>query len=146
MAIVTFEYYYNVYLGKEVSQTDFPAIEARSEDVIGAMTRWQATEDTIANLPPFTRTLVKKAICAQCDFFGVNGLDYIATGTNTGTGFTVGKVSVSGKSGSDLVRKGAMADYIAPMALAYLEQSGLMNPQVPTGPDMPLVWGVGPVC
>ena len=131
MAIVDFSYYYNVYLGKEANETDFPAMEARAEDIVGAMTRWQATEATIADLDPFQVTLVKKAICAQVDFFGVNGLDYIATGTSTGTGFTVGKVSVSGKSGSDLVRKGAMADYIAPMAMVYLEQSGLLNPAVP---------------
>lgn len=104
-------------------------MEARAEDVICSMTRWAVTADTIADLPPFQRTLVKKAICAQIDYFGLNGLDSVAG--STGTGFTVGKVSISGKSGSDLVRKGAMADYIAPMALAYLEQSGLMNPAVP---------------
>ena len=55
--------------------------------------------------------------------------------------FTVGKVSVSGKSGSDLVRKGAASDYISPMVLVYLEQSGLMNPTVPVAPAEPLgVW------
>ena len=139
MAIVDLTYYTTVYMGQEASDCDFPALEARAEDVIGAMTRWRVTADTIASLPPFQRTLVKKAICAQVDYFAVNGLESIAG--STGTGFTVGKVSISGKSGSDLVRKGAMADYIAPMALAYLEQSGLMNPQVETLPDMPLIAG-----
>ena len=57
----------------------------------------------------------------------------------TDRGFTVGKVSMSGKSGSDLVRKGAMVDSIAPMARMYLEQTGLMNPQVPTLPEMSIV-------
>jgi hypothetical protein len=144
MAIVDLAYYSTVYLGQEASDCDFPALEARAEDVIGAMTRWRATEDTIADLPPFQRTLVKKAVCAQVDYFAVNGLDVIAS-TSNGPGFTVGKVSVSGRSGSDLVRKGAMADYIAPMALAYLEQSGLMNPQVALAPDLPLVGG-WPLC
>ena len=88
MAIVDLAYYTTVYQGKEVSDCDFPAVEARAEDVIGAMTRWRATADTIANLPPFTRTLVKKAICAQCDDFEINGLDSIATDTSAGTGFT----------------------------------------------------------
>ena len=74
-------------------------------------------------------TLVKKAICAQVDFFAVNGLDSVAGGNDRG--FTVGKVSISGKSGSDLVRKGAMAGNISPMVIMYLEQSGLMNPAVP---------------
>ena len=143
MAIVDLAYFSTVYMGTEATDCDFPALEARAEDVVGAMTRWRATADTIASLPPFQRTLVKKAICAQVDFFAVNGLDSVAG--STGTGFTVGKVSISGKSGSDLVRKGAMADYIAPMALAYLEQSGLMAPQVATAPDMPLIAG-WPVC
>lgn len=142
MAIVDAAYYLTTYMGKEASEYDFPALEARAEDVIGAMTRWKATADTIASLLPFQITLVKKAICAQVDFFAVNGLDSVAGGNDRG--FTVGKVSVSGKSGSDLVRKGAMADNIAPMALMYLEQSGLMNPQVATAPDMPLVrWWPG---
>lgn len=73
---------------------------------------------------------MKKAVCAQIDFFAVNGLDCI-TGNTDGPGFTVGKVSVSGKSGSAIVRRGEMAEYVAPMAKAYLEQSGLMNPAVP---------------
>ena len=137
MAIVDAAYYLTVYMGKEASECDFQALEARAEDVIGAMTRWQATADTIATLPPFQVTLVKKAICAQVDFFAVNGLDSVAGGNDNG--FTVGKVSVSGKSGSDLVRKGAMAGNISPMALMYLEQSGLMAPQVATAPDMPMV-------
>lgn len=134
MAIVDFTYYSEVYLGRECSEEEFPALDARAEDIIGAMTRWKAAEDTIAGLSAFQRTLVKKAICAQVDYFAVNGVDVIATSRN-GPGFTVGKVSVSGKSGSDLVKMGAMADHIAPMALAYLEQSGLMAPQVATAPD-----------
>ena len=130
MAIVDLAYYSTVYLGQEATDCDFPALEARAEDVIGMMTRWEATADTIADLPPFQRTLVKKAVCAQIDFFAVNGLDSI-TGNTDGPGFTVGKVSVSGKSGSAIMRRGEMAEYVAPMAKAYLEQSGLMNPSVP---------------
>ena len=143
MAIVDLAYYATVYMGQEASDCEFPALEARAEDVICSMARWRVSADTIASLPPFVRTLVKKAICAQVDYFAVNGLDSVAG--STGTGFTVGKVSISGKSGSDLVRKGAMADHISPMALAYLEQSGLMNPQVATAPDMPMIAG-WPVC
>ena len=146
MAIVDWTYYTTVYLGQEASDCDFPYMEARAEDVIGAMTKWRVTADTIASLPPFQRTLVKKAICAQVDFFAVNGLDSVASGESGGTGFTVGKVSVtaSKRSGTSAT-SGAMADFIAPMALAYLEQSGLMAPQVPTAPDMPLIGG-WPLC
>ena len=137
MAIVDLAYYVTVYQGQEAGESDFAALEARAEDVIGAMTRWQVTADTIASLPPFQRTLVKKAICAQIDHFALNGLDSVAG--NDGRGFTVGKVSISGRSGSDIVKRGAMANNISPLAIMYLEQSGLMNPQVNTAPDMPMV-------
>jgi hypothetical protein len=134
MAIVDWTYYTEVYMGTEATETEFPAIEARAEDVVGAMTRWTVTADTIASLPAFTRTLVKKAICAQIDFLAVNGLDSVST--TSGVGFTVGKVSVNNKSGEELVHKGTFANSIAPLAQVYLEQTGLMNPQVNVIPDM----------
>lgn len=137
--IVDFEYYYNVYMGTEAAQASFPALCARAQDVIGAMTRWRATEETVNAMHPRLQTLVKKAICAQVDYFALNGLDSVAGSSDRG--FTVGKVSISGKSGSDLVRRGVMAEHISPMASMYLEQSGLMNPQVATGPDMPFIGG-----
>lgn len=138
MAIVDLAYYTTAYMGQEASECDFPALEARAEDVIGAMTRWTVTADTFATLSAVNQMLVKKAICAQTDFFAVNGLDAVASSSN-GPGFTVGKVSVSGRSGSDLARKGAMADYIAPMARMYLEQTGLLNPAVPVSISEPFL-------
>ena len=123
--IVDFTFYWNVYQGKEADETSFPALCARAEDVVGAMVRW----DDPAAFTPFQLTLYKKAVCAQVDFFAVNGLDSVAGGTDRG--FTVGKVSISGKSGSDLARKGSMADSLSNLVLMYLEQSGLLNPAVP---------------
>lgn len=133
MAIVDMAYYETVYRGEEASESEFPALEARAEDVIGAMTRWQVTACSFACLPPFQKALVKKAICAQIDYFAVNGLDSVTDSTDNG--FSVGKVHVNGRSG----RKGAMVDHISPMVRMYLEQSGLMNPQVVTAPDMPMI-------
>lgn len=139
MAIVDAAYYYTQYMGTDAPECEFPTLEARAEDVIGAMTRWRASADTIVSLPVQIQTLVRKAICSQIDFFAINGLDSMADGANGGRGWTVGKVSVSGRSGSELTCKGAMSDYIAPQAIMFLEQTGLMNPNVPVAPDMPLV-------
>ena len=129
--IVDFTYYSTVYMGQEADSTSFPALCARAEDVVGAMTRWQATEENFPNLNPFQQTLVKKAICAQVDFFAVNGLDSVVD--NNENGFTVGKVRIGGQSGffNTPRAKGAMASHISSMAVMYLEQSGLMNPAVP---------------
>lgn len=135
--IVDFEFYSTVYMGSEVDEASFPSLSAKAEDVVGAMAHWAVSEDNLSILHPKILTLYKKAVCAQIDFFGLNGLESAMGGTDRG--FTVGKVSMSGKSGSDLVRKGAMVDSIAPMARMYLEQTGLMNPQVPTLPEMSIV-------
>ena len=136
-AIVDYSYYSTVYMGQEADEASFPALCARADDIVGAMTRWQVTADNIGSFPALIQALYKKAICAQVDYFAVNGLDSIVA--VSGNGWTVGKVSVSGKSVVDTMRKGALSDNIAPAALMYLEQTGLMNPQVPTAPEPSLI-------
>ena len=126
-AVVNYDFYSSVYLGTEVDSTSFPALCARAEDIIGGLTHWAVNDTNIGNLPSLAQMHYKKAICAQVDMFGVNGLEILST--EAGRGFTVGKVSVNGKNN---ITTGKRADYIAPMALLYLEQSGLMNPQVQT--------------
>lgn len=139
MAIVDAAYYITQYMGQEATECEFPALAARAEDVIGAMTRWRVTADTIATLPAQVQTLYKKAICAQVDFFALNGMESAVGEGNSGRGWTVGKVSVSGKSGSEVSRAGALSGAVSPLALSYLEQTGLLNPSVPVAPDMPLI-------
>lgn len=127
-AVVDFTYYSTVYMGTEVTaetSASFPALCARASDIVGAMTRWVDP----ATLDAWTLNLYKKAICAQVDFFAVNGLEAVAGGDDLG--WTVGKVSVSGKSGSDLKAMGVMAENLSPMVQLYLEQTGLMYPGVP---------------
>lgn len=123
--VVDYTYYSTVYMGTEVDEASFPALCARAADVVGAMTRW-VDPDT---LDEWTQGLYKKAICAQVEFFAVNGLEATAGGDDTG--WTVGKVSISGKSGSNLKAMGVMAENLSPMVMLYLEQTGLLNPAVP---------------
>lgn len=122
-AAVDWQYYHEIYMGSEASEASFPALCARACDVVGALTRW-IDPDTLAE--PIL-TLYKKACCAQVDYFAVNGLDSTAGGN---TGYTVGKVSVSGQSAVE--GAGAMAAHISPLVMMYLEQSGLCGPQVQT--------------
>ena len=136
-AIVDFAYYSGTYKGTEADATSFPALCARASDIVGAMTRWQVTEDNFSTFPTLVQTLYKKAICAQVDFFAVNGLDSVTISAGVDNGFTVGKVSVHGKSGAGA--SGKMANNISPLAVLYLEQSGLLNPAVPVAPDMPMI-------
>ena len=127
MGVVDYEYYTNVYGGTDADQTSFPALCARASDIIGAVTHWVDAE-TIATLPALHQTLYKKAICAQVDFLSINGIDSV--NETASAGYTVGKVTVHGKASS--TTGGAMSESISPLAVTYLEQTGLMNPQVPT--------------
>lgn len=139
MGVVDYEFYSGVYMGKEADETSFPALCARASDVIGALTRW-ADESKILSLPARILTLYKKAICAQIDFFALNGVETI---NETGSGgFTVGKVTVHGKQNSGGSSGGRMADAVSPQAVLYLEQTGLMNPNVPTVGDIPFYGGL----
>jgi hypothetical protein len=135
-AFVDYDFYTAVYVGSEVDEASFPALCARAEDVVGAMTRWAVTADTIGSYPPLIQTLCKKAVCAQVDCFAVNGTE-TATGGSDG-GWTVGKVSVTGKASAG-TEAGRLAAAVSPLAISYLEQTGLMNPQVPTAHE-PAGW------
>lgn len=127
MGVVDWTFYNTVYGGTDATQQTFPALCARASDVIGAVTHW-VDDATILNLPQLHQTLYKKAVCAQVDFLSINGVDSLNE-TETG-GFTVGKVTVHGKTSSG--NSGKLSESISPLAIGYLEQTGLMNPQVPT--------------
>lgn len=126
--IVDFSFYTGEYMGTEADEASFPSLNAHASRIIGAMTHWQVSEETIDNFPSMIRTLYRLAICSQIDFLAINGVESISGGNDTG--FTVGKVRVDGKTGASA--GGAMSMSICPAAKAYLEQTGLMNPQVPT--------------
>lgn len=125
MGVVDFNFYANVYHG-EADQTAFPALCARAEDVVGALTHWV---DFSAIKAPMMQLLYKKAICAQIDYFALNGVESLNDAGNGG--FTVGKVTVHGKANAG-ESAGALSQNVSSMTKAYLEQTGLMNPQVGT--------------
>ena len=127
MGVVDFSFYSSVYGGTDATAQTFPALCARASDIIGSVTHW-VDGSVISTLPALFQTLYKKAVCAQIDFLAINGMDSLnesATG-----GFTVGKVTVHEKAANKC--GGVLSESISPLAIGYLEQTGLMNPQVPT--------------
>ena len=121
MAAVSYEFFKATYVGDQsVTETDFPRLEARAEDAVNALIRFRA-------VPAQFETLYQKAICAQIDYYSVYGIEAASAGLMENS-FTVGKVSVTGGGAS--ARSGG-ASMIAPQAVAYLEQTGLLNPAVP---------------
>ena len=129
-AIVDFTYYTGTYKGTEADSASFPALYAHASRVIGSMARWQVTEDNFNTFPEFVQTLYKLALCSQVDFLAINGVESLST--SAGVGFSVGKVRVDGSSKAST--GGALSASVSPAAVAYLEQTGLLNPAVP-------VWG-----
>lgn len=124
-AIVDYTFYTSVYMGTEAEEASFPALCSRACDVVGAMIRWIDPE----TLTEPVLTLYKKAVCAEVDYFALNGFESVSGGYDRG--FTVGKVSVSGKTGGELKHDGAMSSHVSPLVIMYLEQTGLLNPAVP---------------
>ena len=126
MGVVDYTFYSSVYGGTDATQQTFPALCARASDIVGAVTHW-VDETTISKLPAMYQTLYKKAICAQVDFLSLNGTESLNETGNSG--FTVGKVTVHAKAGSNT--GGRLSESISPLAISYLEQTGLMNPNIP---------------
>ena len=121
MAAVTFDFFANTYCGDPaVTEAAFPRLEARAEDAVNALIRFRA-------VPPQLEVLYQKAICAQIDYYAIYGIEAASAGLMENS-FTVGKVSVTG--GGAAARSGG-ASMIAPQAVAYLEQTGLLKPAVP---------------
>ena len=125
MGVVDYTFYSTVYGGTDATAQTFPALCARANDVIGALTHWMDDAE-ILKLPALFQNLYKKAVCAQVDFLSINGMDSLNE-ADTG-GFTVGKVTVHGKANST---GGKLSENVSPLAISYLEQTGLMNPAVP---------------
>jgi hypothetical protein len=138
MAIVTYSYYTDTYLGEAVASDDFPQMDAKAERLINQITHGRAS--FFDALPAFQQQAIKDAICAQIEYYAVMGTDVSING-ETSSGWTVGKVRVDG--GIKNKETGAVS-MVCAAAIAALEQTGLLNPQVPTlgePPRLPWPWG-----
>ena len=134
--IVTEDYYNNEYIGEAVDTAAFPRFNKRAEDLVKHITHGR-----IKDYETFTADLqeaVQNAICAQIEFYALNGIEVSIIGDST-QGFTVGKVNIQKGNGKALTAAQSM---IAPMCFSYLECTGLLNPQVQTL-DKPYMCGGG---
>lgn len=139
MAIVTYTYYTDTYMGEPIAETEFPRAEVRAERAIAQITHGRSLN--FDGLPSFQQRAITEAVCAQIEYYAVNGVDVSVNGETSG-GWTVGKVRVDG--GSKEKATGAVS-MICAAAIAALEQTGLLNPQVQTVGMPPQAWG-WPLC
>lgn len=141
MAIVTLEYYQDTYMGEAIAADEFPRAEARAERLITQITHGRAAN--YAALPTFQQSAIMDAICAQIEYYALNGVDISISG-ETSSGWTVGKVRVDG---GDKNKATGAVSMVCPAAIAALEQTGLLNGQVatvgmPAQAAWPWPWGV----
>lgn len=127
MAIVSYDFYTNTFMGLEVAEETFPQYNAFAQRAVLLACMGRVTETNFSALPDFQQEAVRNAICAQISAYEINGLDSAITGDSS-SNFTVGKVSV-GRGSSSAYATGH-ASLLCPLALSDLEQSGLLNPQV----------------
>jgi len=124
MAYVTESYYETTYFGVDAG-ADFNRLAARASDDITAACPMMPKDSTGEALDQTDFTveqiaLLKKATCAQIEWYVQNGDDY--NDASGGGGSRIG--SYSEGSGGASVKKAAG---LAPRAKGYLEQSGLMS-------------------
>ncbi|MHB1152093.1 MAG: head-tail connector protein [Eubacteriales bacterium] len=120
MAYVDKTYYDNDYIGIGTETADFPRYEARAREIIDQITRNRIVENGLASYSASVQTAIKKAVCAQIDYYVLNGIDAASSGLSAES-FTVGKVSVSGAKVSGKI------SMVSPQAIAFLEPTGLMS-------------------
>lgn len=137
MAIVDYTYYSDTYLGEPIAESEFPRAAAKAERLITQLTHGRAAN--YAALPLFQQQAIRDAICAQIEYYALMGTDVSINGELSG-GWTVGKVKVDGGSRA---KAGAGATMVGAAAIAALEQSGLLNPQVATLGDAPIAPWIG---
>ncbi len=141
MALVTFEYYRDTFLGEPIAEESFPRYELRAEELIlGLIGRTEAEAEAFAENLPSLLTAIRKAVCAQVEYFLEYGIGVAIYGKEAGGGFTVGKVSVNNGGSTTAAASGARS-MIAPAAYNYLERTGLLNPAVPVAGMPPQYWG-----
>ena len=136
MAIVCWDYYLTQYMGEPISAEEFPRAEAKAERLIDQITHGRAAK--FAALPIQQQEAVRAAVCAQIEYYALQGADISVNGSTSGNGWTVGKVRVNGSNGAWTGRSSA-ASMVCAAAIAALEQTGLLNPQAPTLGEPPLV-------
>lgn len=127
MCVIDFAYYTEEYRGQDADEASFPVFLAHARRIIDAMCRWQITDTNLSSFPAIVQNMYQNAVCAQIDWLALNGLESL-NGSSDG-GFTVGKVTVHSNYYSQ--KAGKMSNSISPLAMMYLEQSGLLNPSVP---------------
>ena len=133
--IVDYSMYVACYMGEPIPPEEFPRASAKAERAIYKLTHGM---DYNA-LPEWQQKAYKEAICAQIEYYAIYSTEVSVAG-QASPDWTVGKVHVGSGRTAGSTATGATT-MIAPGAIAALEQTGLLNPDVQAVDYPPLEWG-----
>ena len=130
MAYITLEEYAELYGQPTISEADLPVYASQASDLIDSITQYRIIQAGGLNVfPPLVQQLVAKATAAQVLYFIQNGgIETVLSG-QTGAGYTVGKVHIDGAGASGGAQTAAQM-MISPLAVTFLEQTGLMERRI----------------
>ena len=117
--IVTYLYFISFCPESGISEADFNNLNPQSQEIIDLYLNGKLAD--FATYDVKTQELIKKAICKQVEYYDSYGLS--VGFAEEERGFTVGKVSVHDMNRSS--QTGLIKTYLSPIAIAYLEQTGL---------------------
>ncbi|MFC0275589.1 hypothetical protein ACFFH2_02585 [Enterococcus devriesei] len=118
------KYYKEEYEGTEVESEKFPRFSKRSTELIDALTEYQIPKIGLDKFSENVQELIKKACCAQIEYYQVEGIEVDITGTPKSTlSYSIGDYSYSASGGASS-RQGNRA---APSCLMFLEGTGLLR-------------------
>ena len=122
MSYVTQDYYNDIYKGESVSETDFPSLCARAEEIVEEMTMYRISEDSFKSMQEVTQERVKRAVCAQIEYLDANGGSDMDNGADLQSA-GLGKFNYSKATGSD---GSSNQSIYAPRAQRILFPTGLL--------------------
>ena len=122
MSFVDMMYYYDQFCGEPVSDTDFPSLLSRAEEIVEEMTMHKLTPLTFSVMPEDVQEKIKNAVCAQIEYLDANGGSDMDTGREIQSA-SLGKFSYSAGGGA---AGEAYQSLYAPRAQRLLAPTGLL--------------------
>ncbi len=119
------ERYYEVeYEGTSVEADKFSRFSKRASELIDALTEYQIPKIGADKFSESVQELIKKACCAQIEYYQIEGIDVDVTGTpRSSLSYSIGDYSHSASSGASSRQSGR----VSPSCLMFLEGTGLLR-------------------
>ncbi|MBC2303381.1 hypothetical protein [Listeria booriae] len=124
MAYVDYDFYTAIYFGEEIEVKDFPKLEAKARDKIDEITFYRVQKKGLDSFSEFVQTQIKKAVCAQIEYFIELG-GTTAVAVNNADTVNIGRTAMKANEFASTAL-GTDARMICSDARAFLSATGLL--------------------